>query len=134
MQTSCEPGNDGHGKESENGQVLELNESSPFVQKEDKKSEERSHERKEAQGRGELIRVFPSDRKNGESAKCCENVSDHDSIENMRTFNLDRLVKSREIPFPVIPAEAGIRAPGSRRDLHIDYRWTPVFTGVTTFY
>jgi hypothetical protein len=63
---------------------------------------------------------------------------------------IDELVKSQEVRFPVIPAnpESGpgqapeSRVPGENRDpvfeMAPDFRrddvWTPVSTGVTTFY
>jgi hypothetical protein len=44
-------------------------------------------------------------------------------------IKFDELVKSRKLPFYVIPAKAGIQSFQSVRRT-----WTPVFTGVTTFY
>jgi len=41
----------------------------------------------------------------------------------------DELVKSRKTPFFVIPAKAGIQF-----FTWLQSFWTPVFTGVTTFY
>jgi hypothetical protein len=59
--------------------------------------------------------------------------------------NFDGFVKSRKTVFLVIPAKAGIQyieAPCSKlRGMHslcifkeLQNSWTPVFTGVTTFY
>ena len=44
-------------------------------------------------------------------------------------FNLVGLVKSQKAPFLVFPAKDGIQYFDSLQNL-----WTPVFTGVTTFY
>ena len=44
-------------------------------------------------------------------------------------MNIDELVKSRKTPFFVIPAKAGIQFFNWLQSF-----WTPVFTGVTTFY
>jgi len=56
--------------------------------------------------------------------------------------NLDDFVKSRKTPFFVIPAEVlrqvqdrePIERPESSRFKWLQMVWTPVFTGVTTFY
>ena len=53
----------------------------------------------------------------------------------MMKFN--ELVRSRETAFPVIPADPGTgpgQAPESSIFKSLLILWTPVFTGVTTFY
>jgi len=44
-------------------------------------------------------------------------------------MNFDSFVKNRKTPFLVIPAKAGIQFFNCLQSF-----WTPVFTGVTTFY
>jgi hypothetical protein len=64
------------------------------------------------------------------------------SLKQFATFRFaifDGLVKSQKIPFPVIPAKAGIQCFQAVADhldsgFHRSTIWTPVFTGVTTFY
>jgi hypothetical protein len=49
----------------------------------------------------------------------------------------DELVKSQKVGFPVIPANPGSgpgQAPESSYFKYLKILWTPVFTGVTTFY
>ena len=49
--------------------------------------------------------------------------------EQVQRFKVDGLVKNRELPFSVIPVKTGIQY------FHaVTEPWTPVFTGVTTFY
>ncbi len=54
-----------------------------------------------------------------------------------KIFNFDELVKSQKVVFPVIPANPGSgpgQAPESSYLKHLKILWTPVSTGVTTFY
>ena len=53
------------------------------------------------------------------------------------TINIDGLVKSPKIPFSVIPSRIGVRDDGQPESSilkQLQTIWTPVFTGVTTFY
>jgi len=52
-------------------------------------------------------------------------------------FNIDGLVKSQKCPSIAIPVNPGSgpgQAPESRDFSALRQHWTPVFTGVTTFY
>jgi hypothetical protein len=52
-------------------------------------------------------------------------------------MNVDELVKSQKVRFPVIPANPGSspgQAPESSYFKYLKILWTPVSTGVTTFY
>ena len=52
-------------------------------------------------------------------------------------FKGDELVKSQKVRFPVIPANPGSgpgQAPESSYFKYLKILWTPVSTGVTTFY
>ena len=58
-------------------------------------------------------------------------------IWNFGNLNFDGIVKSQKVRFPVIPANPGSgpgQAPESSYFKHLKILWTPVFTGVTTFY
>jgi hypothetical protein len=49
-------------------------------------------------------------------------------------INSDVLVKNLKMRIPVIPAKAGIQSRSERDYKYLRILWTPVFTGVTTFY
>ena len=58
-------------------------------------------------------------------------------IKNRNTLKFDDLVKSLKRRIPVIPANPGSgpgQAPESSYFKHLKILWTPVSTGVTTFY